>query len=460
MKLKNSLKTNLWLYLSVFSLLILIFLWAFQILFLNVYYENSKTKELNIAIKEIKKEYNSDINFSNIDIISRDNGICIQIIKNNGLQYNSIAFNKGCIADKAYDTYKEKFVESGLNYGTIKLINTKFNNEVLIKAIKIEDTVYAFASASLVPLDSTIGILKNQFLIVTIVVLVLAFIVGYFISKKLSIPIENINKGVKELAKGNYKVKFKSKESINEIEELANNLNKAANELDQTETLRAELLANVSHDLKTPLTMIKAYAEMVRDMTYKDKKKREANLNVIIDESDRLNNLVNDIIELSQIQSGCLELNKENFDIVILINSIINSFNILGYDFVFNHYSKKVIINADKKRIEQSLYNLINNAVKYTGKDKKIIIDILKTNDKEIKICVSDTGKGIDSKDIKFIWDRYYKADKNYKRSTNGSGIGLSIVKNIFIKHGFKYGVESFKNKGTTFWFIIETDNN
>lgn len=455
MKQNESLKTKIWVYLIIFSFAILVFLWAFQILFLNTFYESSKTKELNNAIKEIKEGYNSNYFLNDIDEISKDNGICIQLIINNLLQYNSISFNKGCIPGNDFDTYKNQFINSDLNKGTIKLINKRFNNEVLINALKLDDNTYAFASVSLQPLDSTINILKNQLIIVSFVVLILALVIGYFISKKISVPIIKINNGVKELSKGNYKVNFKSEENIKEINELVDNLNSAAYELNKTENLRTELLANVSHDLKTPLTMIKAYAEMVKDITYKNKEKREENLNVIIDETDRLNLLVNDIIELSKLQSGFIELNKENIDIIKLIESIIEKFDYLNYNFIFNHKNKKVIINADKKRIEQVIYNLINNAVNYTGKDKKVIIDVIEENN-IIKVNITDTGKGIDPKDIEYIWDKYYKADKNYKRSTNGSGIGLSIVKNILIKHNYEYGVNSSKNKGTTFWFIID----
>lgn len=456
MKQNESLKTKIWVYLIVFSFTILVFLWAFQILFLNVFYEASKTKELSHAINEIREEYGSDYFFNEIDEISKDKGVCIQIVINNLLQYNSISFNKGCIVANEFDSYKESFINSGLSEGSVKLFNKRFSNDVLIKAVKLDNNIYAFSSVSLQPLDSTINILKNQLIIVSFVVLILALAIGYFISKKISVPIEKINNGVKELSKGNYKVKFKSDDNIKEINELVDNLNNAAIELDKTENLRTELLSNVSHDLKTPLTMIKAYAEMVRDLTYNNKEKRNNNLNIIIEETDRLNVLVNDIIELSKLQSGFIELNKENIDLVKVTESIINKFDYLNCDFKFNH-PEKLNINADKKRIEQVIYNLISNAVNYTGKDKKVIVDIIDDKNK-IKISISDTGKGIDPKDIEHIWDKYYKADKNYKRSSNGSGIGLSIVKNILIKHGYEYGVNSSKNKGTTFWFTIKIE--
>lgn len=215
------------------------FLWVFQILFLSKYYEVSKTKELTSAIREIKEEYGSEYFLNEVDEISKDKGVCVQLVINNSLQYNSISFNKGCIADSEFDVYKKDFINSNLKSGTIKLVNKKFNNDVLIKAVKLDTNIYAFSSVSLQPLDSTITILKNQLIIVSTVVLILALAIGYFISKKISVPIEKINNGVKELSKGNYKIKFRSDDNITEINELVDNLNNATCELDKTETLRS-----------------------------------------------------------------------------------------------------------------------------------------------------------------------------------------------------------------------------
>src|SRR5699024_6112308 len=157
---------------------------------------------------------------------------------------------------------------------------------------KYNDDITIFVNASLEPLDNTILILSNQLIIVSIIVIVLALIIGYFISKRISKPIEKMNKNAKQLANGNYEFTFDNTSNIYEIDELANTLNYAKEELEQTDELRKDLLANVSHDLKTPLTMIKGYAEMIRDLNSDNAEKRTENLNVIIEESERLNILV------------------------------------------------------------------------------------------------------------------------------------------------------------------------
>ena len=449
----NSLKVQIWKYLSIFSIFILSFLWLFQVLFLNKFYEFSKIKQLDNTINLIKESYNNNSLYSNVDNYAEDNGICIQIFTDKKIIYDSQIFNKGCMPKNV--DYRDVFIKSSLDKETYKLINPRFNNEVLLKAIKLNSNTYAFLSSSLQPLDGAVEIIKKELVIVSIMVLLFSFLIGYFISKKLSKPIEKINKTAKIMAQGDYEnAYFFIDENILELNELVSTLNQTNDELTKIDELQKEILANVSHDLKTPLTMIKAYAEMVRDLTYKDDIKREDNLNVIIEETDRLNLLVNDIIELTKINNDLQNLNITEFDLVELINSIINRFSIMDANFVFKN-KLPIIVKADKIRIEQVIYNLIINAINYTGKDKKVIIN-LKENDKYVHVEIKDTGKGIDEEDLKLIWKRYYKVDKKYRREKKGSGIGVSIVENILKKHKFNYGVNSIKNKGTTFYFDID----
>ncbi|MEG0137998.1 MAG: HAMP domain-containing sensor histidine kinase [Bacilli bacterium] len=447
---KNSLKVKIWLYLAIFSIVILAFLWFFQIIFLDKFYERTKVKELNNTMNLITESYNTNTLFSNVDNYAQEKGICIQVVINNTIAYDSSSFNKGCIPQDDY--YRDLFINSIEDRQTYKIINKKFNNEVLIKAIKLNTNTYAFLSSSLQPLDNAVDILQHQLIIVTFIVLFLSFIIGYFISKKISNPSLKINEEAKFLASDEYQ-KIELKEDISELNELVKTLNDTYIELSKTENLRRELLANVGHDLKTPLTMIKAYAEMVRDLTYKVPEKREANLNVIIEESDRLNMLVNDIVLLSTIKSDTTELNITDFNLVDLTSSIIKRFGIMNVNFIFKEKGT-MMVKADILRIEQVIYNLITNAINYTGADHNVTIEFEEL-EKTIKVSIIDTGKGIEEEELKLIWKKYYKVDKQYRREKTGSGIGLSIVEGILLKHNFKYGVVSKKNKGTTFWFEI-----
>ena len=450
MKSKNSLKKNIWLYLILFTFIIILFLWFFQVIFLNTFYEYSKTTQIKKTASLI---LSNDISNYDLDKLAYNNDVCIEISTTNKTIYTSLS-KIGCIN---INKYKIDFINNGYNSKTYKLINSKFNNETLLYGIK-NDNTYIFISSSLEPLDTTVILLSRQLIIVTIIVIILALIIGYFISKRISNPIEKISEKASYLAKGNYDFSFYDSCNIYEIDELANTLDYAKDELSQMDELRRELLANVSHDLKTPLTMIKGYAEMIRDLN--NEEKRNDNLNVIIEEADRLNYLVDDILTLSKLQSGKQELNIEEFNLSEMVHNIIKRFSILkeleGYNFELS-FADNILIKADKKKIEQVIYNLINNAINYTGSDNKIIINILVNN--EIKVEIKDTGSGINKKDIPHIWDKYYHSNKKHKRNKVGTGLGLSIVKNILESHNFEYGVTSSK-KGTTFYFIITDYNN
>ena len=242
------------------------------------------------------------------------------------------------------------------------------------------------------------------------------------------------------------------------MNELSKVLTNAQTEMLKTDELRRDLLANVSHDLKTPLTMIKAYAEMVRDISYKDDKKRIDHCNIIMDETDRLNVLVNDILTLSKLQANADEIHLSTFDLVEEIKTIIKRYEIIketeNYHFELDLPNKDMVV-ADEKKINQVSYKLVNNAINYTGDDKKVTIRVKKEKYSYL-VEIIDTGKGIKEEELDFIWDKYYKNDKNHQRNVVGTGIGLSIVKNILERHDFKYGVKSTKNKGTTFYFYVK----
>ena len=455
--IKNSLKVKVLLYLLLFSMVILLFLWFFQVISLNSYYELSVKKELDKVVREVKLNYNTDKYDDIFDVLSHEEDMCIEIYNYNNfrLMFSSIRCNN-IVLQRGMMDFKGDFSRSDKLEESYEFKHVALNTKTLIKGIKFEDGNYAFVSVSLNPIDGTVNILKSQFLYVALIVFSISIIVAYLISNRISKPIERLNEQAHKLLDGKYEP-LEIKNNIAEIQELSNTLNYVNNELSKTEGLRKELLANVSHDLKTPLTMIKAYAEMVRDLTYKDKKKREDNLNVIINETDRLNLLVNDILDLSKLQSDVYNLDYEKIDLNDLIKNIINNYKIytINDNYVIEYFEVgNVFVDVDKLRIEQVICNLINNAINYTGDDKKVVVKLIE-NDNYIRVEVQDSGRGIKEEDLKFIWDKYYKADKTHSRSSIGTGIGLSIVKTILEGHGYEYGVITKQGKGTTFYFDI-----
>ena len=456
-KKKSSINQTILSYLIIFSIGIIVLLWITQILFLKVFYEKYQQDKLISIANELYNTNENELE-DKIDNLTFDTNICIAYI--NPTLVNAKYYNNrtnGCMLGKgnALDKYYKEIELSSDDQISIKLNNPFDKTESLLYGIKVGNSrVYLYTT--LEDINSTTSVLQSQLIYIMIAVLLLAIVISFFISRMLSKPITDITTKAKTLADNNFDVDF-DESDIYEIDELSNALNYLKEETSKTDEYRRDLMANVSHDLKTPLTMIKAYAEMVRDISYKDKNKREENLNVIINESDRLNVLVNDILELSKIQANASDINKEEFDLVKELKEILTRYDILkekeGYEIILKT-PKKVMVNADKKRISQVLYNLINNAINYTGDDKKVYVNII-DNKKYYHIEIKDTGKGIDKDDLKHIWDKYYKKDKNHKRNVMGTGLGLSIVKNILVKHEFNYGVDSAKDKGSIFYFDI-----
>ncbi len=453
---KNSFKFYLFLSLIVFSFLILFIFWFFQITFLNGYYKYFKKNDMIATSKEVINSYKSNNNYNELNMIAYKNNICIEIIGDSGIVYASGASNSCILLDsKGIKKNKAKFISSNEKTISFTAYNYSYNDELLIYGEKLSDGSIIFISTPLRIMGSILNIIQKEFIYCSVVIIIVSLIAAYFLSRKFSSPITRITEESKKLSRGNYDVKFKES-TIEEISELADTLNNTALELSKTDNLRRELLANVSHDLKTPLTLIKANAEMVKDLTYANEEKRNKNLDVIIKETDRLNMLVEDILDLSRAQSKTMKLELKRLSLNELIESILTRYEVLkeksGYKIVFNS-DNEYVVKADRKRLEQVIYNLINNAVNYTGKDKQVTVN-LKSKKNTIIFEVIDTGKGIKKEDIDYIWDKYYKSDKSYHRVTVGTGLGLSIVKNILEMHNFKYGVETSK-KGTKFYFEI-----
>lgn len=461
MKLKTrSLRLNFLIYFLLFSIIILIFLYFFQILFLNSYFKMNQANNLDKTLSTIKKEFKKKDSALDLETLSENNEVCISVIANDEVIYYT-KYSKRCLDSnkKQIASIGESFINSGKNSLKVELSDKYNDRKLLLYGKKLNDVTYVMASTPITPMDSSITLLKSQFIYVAIVILFLSFIISYFLSRRLSNPIEKINIKAKCLSNKDYSIKFDTETEISELKELEDTLNKATIELSKTEELQREFLANISHDLKTPLTMIEAYASSAKDLNYNNKKKRERDLNIIIDEVERLNNLVNDILLLSKFQSKTLELKKEEFNLTLLINEILERFVIYkedGFTFIFDN-SKDYIINADRKNIERVIYNLIINAINYTGDDKLITIKLKEKNNK-VTFSVTDTGKGISKENIKLVWNKYFKIDKKYKRTNLGTGLGLSIVKEILERHNFTYGVKSKVNKGTTFYFICEIE--
>ncbi len=309
--------------------------------------------------------------------------------------------------------------------------------------------------ASMAPLTVTVLTLQRQFIWIFGIMLVLTLLLVGPITRRLTRPISHMNEAAKQLAEGNYNADFEGEfDGYRETRELAEALNHAAGEIAKSDRLQKELVANISHDLRTPLTMIRGYAEVMRDIPGEN---TPENLQVLIDETAYLSELVNDLLDLSKLQAGMRSPVMEFFDLSAAVLEVMGRYEVFtktqGYQIRTEIHEAAPVV-ADRNMILQVVYNLINNAIHYTGEDLNIFVK-QEIRDGKVYFSVSDTGEGIPEDQIPQIWDRYYKVDRVHRASRIGTGLGLSIVKGILEVHHAEYGVESKMGEGSTFWFAL-----
>ncbi|MGN0586643.1 MAG: sensor histidine kinase [Oscillospiraceae bacterium] len=466
MQIRN-LRNTVWMYFVIFISSILILVWFTFVFSLESNYKNQKTRDIVKIASYILNGWNSD-NFTSdkLDEIAYANNMCVRIENSSGYTvYTYDVMANNCLIHGVYSLtlyrYRAEALKSPNGYYYAEVQNPRYNNNTLLFVMVVGDRSepegFIYINTPLEPLKSTTDIIKKQVLGISIILFVLGLGIAYFLARLIEEPIVRITKSAKALGQGDYSAKFDG-HGYYETEVLADTLNYAASEISKVDKLRRDLIANISHDLRTPLTMVKAYAEMIRDLSGDNPEKRAEHVNIIIEESDRLATLVNDILDLSKLESGNAELNMTEFRIDEKINEIMERYKLFseqkGYIFIVEA-KIPFTVKADVVKIQQVLYNLINNAVNYTGENKTVYITEIVKSPKLVRVEITDTGEGIDPELLPLIFDRYYRAEKS-KRDVIGTGLGLSIVKQILKQHNCQFGVRSEKNVGSTFWFEME----
>lgn len=455
--------------------MLLVIVWLLQIAFLQYFYIGSMARENMNNAREIvslykkgkltEEEVYDSANKNNIIIIVTDEeGFIIHACDYMGRidNFRVSGLNQYVWA---FGDIQEALKNAPNNEIDFRVEDEKTKQSVLFYAAIAQNKVtnenaYIYVMSQLGPIYSVITVMQKQFVTITLIALLMSAIIAYVIANRFSRPVEKLTKSARELAMGNTDVDFETDDAFGEISDLSKALTYATGEIAKSAEFRRELMANVSHDLRTPLTMIKMYAEMIRDISGDNKEKREKNLKIIIDETDRLSLLVNDILELSKIEAADRMFNIKAFDISQTVTTILERFSVMreqGYIFELEA-PEQVYVLGDEARIEQVLYNLLSNAINYTGDDKRVIIKITKGFDCA-KIEIIDTGNGIPEEELANIWDRYYRS-KTHIRSQIGTGLGLSIVKTILIGHNSDFGIESTIGVGSNFWFELKLPEN
>ncbi|MCR4830103.1 MAG: HAMP domain-containing histidine kinase [Pseudobutyrivibrio sp.] len=453
--------------------------------FLGDYYIFEKRKDMKIIYDYLSEKCNEDAlygseNASEIEIFFDKYSVSCIITGADG---------EAVISSNADSTLLLNQLNYSLfsNDDSVSLISKNDRYEIFTQIFPWSDDEYLVLMGSLpngdiVFVRSTVSAMEhttaifNKFIIhMVIVALVITILMAQFAISKFTKPLINLIDITKKISNFNFEVKYKPQRIYNEIDDLGEHINemsttlkraitqlKAANDSlkhdlevrEETENMRKEFVSNVSHELKTPIALIQGYAEGLQEGIMDDENSRQIYLDIIIDEANKMNRLVREMLILNQLEAGQMNLDLVDFNVTEMIDSVVDS-NQINFDAQNINYSfinkEDCVVHADEFLVEQVITNFISNAIHYVMNENIITVryDFVKKG--KVRISVFNSGNNIAKKDIKHIWEKFYKADKARSREYGGSGIGLSVVKATMELLHEKFGVENLSN-GVEFW--------
>lgn len=474
----HAIRFRFWLAFFLLAVGITVFIGALQTGLIRPYYRNTKIQSVSTVADHIQDDLVSVK--SNEEGIQQalheavDNSVCVVMFNDSGtLIYDADSLGAGCI----FNNSRREDIRSLMDGEGMKSVlndtqteySANFSNEatgqeMIVYGRLIKETLgtyYMFVNSPLEPVDSVVTFFTRQYAYYMVLAIVIASLVAFYISRTVTGPIVRMKKEASKLSNADYDTHFDGG-AYTETRELASTLNLASDKLGRVDELRRDLIANVSHDIRTPLTDIRAYAEMIRDVSGDNPQKRAKHLGVIIRETEYMNRLVNDMSELSKLQSGNYELNLDNMDLCDAIRDIADmDQSLIEQAGVHLHIDipETLTVYADDIKISQIIANYLSNAIKHTPKGGNITIRAFMKDEETVRVEVEDEGEGIDAEDLPNIWDRYQKSSHSFSRSMTSTGLGLAIVRGIAEAHGAGYGVSSEKGKGSMFWLELKKTN-
>ncbi len=466
--------------LSLLVAFIISLIWICQIALLFSFYQSYRSGQVRSAANMIIQNIDHDDLDELADRLSAENDICMLMVDEEGGEIFSIDHVRFCILHHMSPRELNRQIALTPADGAERVEMTNvapFRNEryhpeefegsvpendngtgrsmLYSRRVFFDDggSAVLMINAQITPTSTILSMMRRQFVYILMLVLLATVVIGYLMAYSVSRPIIETNQAARALSRAEYSRPPHSG-GYREIMELNDTLVKAADDLHKVEKLQRELIANISHDLRTPLTMIQGYAETMRDIP--DEMNPE-NMQIIIDETQRLSSLVNEVMEFSRLRTDSLQLTFVDFDLAETVRAICQRVSAMtekeGYRVVCEAEGP-CAVHGDSARIEQVVYNLLGNALTYTGEDRTVT---LKTEERKdsVRVSIRDSGSGIDPEELPYIWDRYYRTRESHRRAVIGSGLGLNICRGILEKHEAPYGVESAEGTGTTFWFEL-----
>ena len=488
----HSFRTKLWLYFVLFAAVIFSLLWILQTVGLQRFYDGMMEQNIRNAARTIVSSRGSDNFFNVIDQLSVEDSLLVYVTDENGnIYYSSDSykpyfrqmerpgfdkpdrnffrrrtdpadFQGGSLRDLP-DNYTE-FLEklSASETGTVEY--TSRNTYVYGTHVRFGDDDdddddsrigVLYVAGTLSAVGAAASIIRTQLLWVTGLSLIFGFVIAWIISRRFAKPINQLTEQAKMLSEEHYEDRFQ-KGFCRELDDLDDSLTQSAEKLSEAREYQKELLANVSHDLRTPLTMIRGYAEMVRDISWEDEAQRNADTGVIIKEADRMTALVNEILEYSRLNEKSFEISFKEIDLSALTEDVAARFEPLFRKeggIIERKISPNCLVRGDRELLERAVFNLIENAVHHSaGPDKRIIITV-REQESHIYLEVRDHGEGIAPEELPRIWEKYYTSRQ--RGSKGVSGLGLAIVKQTAVLHHAEVRAESVQGEGSAFSMIF-----
>lgn len=499
-KIKNTLKSvriKLFFTICIVITMIILLLVIVNNVVLEKFYLYNKTKTMKQIYKQINTSYNNELPYekieenlrvlsinNNLDIlIKTDENILMLATDNYKTDYtDEIEFfsnikQKGEILRKLY---QEKMIDINL----VKENDTKIN--YIIVSAYLDNGYKLYMRTPTADLQESARISNNVLIVIGSAVIIISGIIASFISRKFAAPILELNSIAQRMSNLDFSQKYQVNDTDDEMNNLGKSINIMSEKLENTikqltvnnselekdierkskiDEMRKQFISDVSHELKTPIALIQGYAEGLVENVNVDDESREFYANVILDEANKMDRLVKQLLELMKLEYGKRDFNNESFDIVALINEVIKKCNVMVVENNIKIYfnCKNVIMAyADIFYVEQILMNYITNAIRYSKEvngERKIEINIyLDTEKNKIRVSIFNSGDNIEEKELQRIWGRFYKVDSSRNREKGGTGIGLAFVKAIMNNYQNEYGAVN-KENGVEFFFELDMDN-
>jgi Signal transduction histidine kinase len=486
--MRISIRTRLFAAVSLLIVFFVVFSWLMNSTLLEKYYVYQNKQALISDSENINSMYNGNVGdlaatieksqgFTGINILILDQNINVKYYSL-GLDYAGMSRRPARITDTLIPMVINYIPDLQTGERVVAVSqDPNFQTGLINVLSKLNNGDYLLLSTPLESIQQSAAIANHFFILTGLLTILIGCLVIYFFARRFTRPILELNAIAQKMADLDFTTKYVSADN-DELGELGESINSLSDQLDKSiselqaanqklqedieherriDEMRKQFVSNVSHELKTPIALIQGYAEGLKDNVVEDEENKNFYCDVITDEAARMNKMVRQLLDLSQIEAGCFPLERESFDISALIHEVLAKYDLIFREekiAVKTDLAENIMVDADRSRIEQILVNYINNAIGHVDENKQIKIQVKQTDNK-MRISVANTGDAIPEESLGKLFTSFYKVDQARTRAYGGTGLGLSIVRAIMELHHNNYGVSNLDD-GVEFWFELD----